>query len=138
MQQRYFWISDPECLVQASRILLILNKQDPFSCVFRYNTKKGLIGVGADQSQSGIYNKVIRFNPSSRPQPFQDQLQDQQRPARVTMEAALKTFFSTPRFAVVGASSDPAKFGHKGKRSKAVTRLTSPKSSPGTSPTRCP
>jgi hypothetical protein len=31
------------------------------------------------------------------------------------MEAAIKTFFATPRFAVVGASSDPAKFGHKGK-----------------------
>lgn len=30
------------------------------------------------------------------------------------MEAALKTFFSSPRFAVAGASSDPSKFGHKG------------------------
>lgn len=30
------------------------------------------------------------------------------------MEAALKTFFSSPRFAVAGASSDPTKFGHKG------------------------
>ncbi|CAE7175022.1 hypothetical protein PTT_11055 [Pyrenophora teres f. teres 0-1] len=29
------------------------------------------------------------------------------------MEAALKTFFSSPRFAVAGASSDPTKFGHK-------------------------
>jgi acyl-CoA synthetase (NDP forming) len=29
------------------------------------------------------------------------------------MEAALKTFFSSPRFAVAGASSDPAKYGHK-------------------------
>lgn len=29
------------------------------------------------------------------------------------MEAALKTFFSSPSFAVAGASSDPAKFGHK-------------------------
>jgi len=29
------------------------------------------------------------------------------------MEAAIKTFFATPRFAVVGASSDPAKFGNK-------------------------
>ncbi|KAK7543006.1 CoA binding domain-containing protein [Phyllosticta citricarpa] len=26
---------------------------------------------------------------------------------------ALKTFFSSPRFAVAGASSDPTKFGHK-------------------------
>lgn len=30
------------------------------------------------------------------------------------MEAALKTFFSSPRFAVAGASSDPTKYGHKG------------------------
>jgi hypothetical protein len=30
------------------------------------------------------------------------------------MEAALKTFFTSSRFAVVGASSDPTKFGHKG------------------------
>jgi hypothetical protein len=29
------------------------------------------------------------------------------------MEAALKTFFSSPRFAVAGASSDPNKYGHK-------------------------
>ncbi|OAL48031.1 NAD(P)-binding protein [Pyrenochaeta sp. DS3sAY3a] len=29
------------------------------------------------------------------------------------MEAALKTFFSSPRFAVAGASSDPTKYGHK-------------------------
>ncbi len=29
------------------------------------------------------------------------------------MEAAAKAFFATPRFAVAGASSDPAKFGHK-------------------------
>ncbi|EOA83810.1 uncharacterized protein SETTUDRAFT_164229 [Exserohilum turcica Et28A] len=29
------------------------------------------------------------------------------------MEAALKTFFSSPRFAVAGASSDPRKYGHK-------------------------
>ncbi|KAF2787113.1 NAD(P)-binding protein [Melanomma pulvis-pyrius CBS 109.77] len=28
-------------------------------------------------------------------------------------EAALKLFFSSPRFAVAGASSDPAKYGHK-------------------------
>lgn len=31
------------------------------------------------------------------------------------MEKSLKTFFSSPQFAVVGASSDPTKFGHKGK-----------------------
>ncbi|KAF2230608.1 NAD(P)-binding protein [Viridothelium virens] len=29
------------------------------------------------------------------------------------MEAAVRTFFSCPRFAVAGASSDPRKFGHK-------------------------
>ncbi|KAF1830721.1 NAD(P)-binding protein [Decorospora gaudefroyi] len=29
------------------------------------------------------------------------------------MEAALKTFFSSPRFAVAGASSNPSKYGHK-------------------------
>ncbi|OCK73969.1 NAD(P)-binding protein [Lepidopterella palustris CBS 459.81] len=29
------------------------------------------------------------------------------------MEAAVKTFFSSPRFAVAGASSDPTKFGYK-------------------------
>lgn len=29
------------------------------------------------------------------------------------MEAALKVFFSSPRFAVAGASSDPHKYGHK-------------------------
>ena len=29
------------------------------------------------------------------------------------MEAALKLFFSSPRFAVAGASSDPNKFGHR-------------------------
>ncbi|KAI9745407.1 MAG: hypothetical protein M1818_000941 [Claussenomyces sp. TS43310] len=28
-------------------------------------------------------------------------------------EAAVRTFFSSPNFAVVGASSNPAKFGHK-------------------------
>ena len=29
------------------------------------------------------------------------------------MEAAVRAFFSSPRFAVAGASSDPNKFGHK-------------------------
>jgi hypothetical protein len=28
------------------------------------------------------------------------------------MDTALKTFFSSPRFAVAGASSDPNKYGH--------------------------
>ncbi|UPX20958.1 uncharacterized protein EKO05_0011165 [Ascochyta rabiei] len=36
---------------------------------------------------------------------------DQKRDA--DMEAALKIFFSSPRFAVAGASSDPSKFGHR-------------------------
>jgi hypothetical protein len=30
------------------------------------------------------------------------------------MEAAAKVFFSSPRFAVVGASQDTTKYGHKG------------------------
>lgn len=30
-------------------------------------------------------------------------------------EAAARAFFSAPHFAVVGASSDPSKFGHKSK-----------------------
>ena len=29
------------------------------------------------------------------------------------MEAAVKRFFSSPRFAVAGASTDPGKFGYK-------------------------
>jgi hypothetical protein len=36
------------------------------------------------------------------------------------MEAALKTFFTSSRFAVVGASSDPSKFGHKGVHLAAI------------------
>lgn len=32
---------------------------------------------------------------------------------KMASEAAARTFFSSPYFAVVGASSDPAKFGHK-------------------------
>lgn len=34
----------------------------------------------------------------------------------MAMEPALKTFMSSPRFAVAGASSNPAKFGHKGEQ----------------------
>ena len=30
------------------------------------------------------------------------------------MEAAIRTFFRSPAYAVVGASADPNKFGHKG------------------------
>jgi predicted CoA-binding protein len=32
----------------------------------------------------------------------------------MTTEATARTFFSSKYFAVVGASSNPAKFGHKG------------------------
>lgn len=32
----------------------------------------------------------------------------------MSTEATARTFFSSPFFAVVGASSNPAKFGHKG------------------------
>ncbi|KAI0398541.1 CoA binding domain-containing protein [Xylariaceae sp. FL0594] len=32
---------------------------------------------------------------------------------RMTAEAGVRTFFSSPQFAVVGASSNPAKFGNK-------------------------
>ncbi|KAG0649327.1 hypothetical protein D0Z07_4131 [Hyphodiscus hymeniophilus] len=32
---------------------------------------------------------------------------------KMTSEAAARAFFSSPHFAVVGASSDPTKFGHK-------------------------
>ncbi|GAP82731.1 putative binding domain-containing protein [Rosellinia necatrix] len=31
----------------------------------------------------------------------------------MSTEASIRTFFSSPQFAVVGASSNPAKFGHK-------------------------
>lgn len=30
------------------------------------------------------------------------------------MESAIRTFFRSPAYAVVGASADPNKFGHKG------------------------
>lgn len=39
------------------------------------------------------------------------------------MEAALRTFFTSPRFAVVGASSDPTKYGHKGTRDHSLRSL---------------
>jgi predicted CoA-binding protein len=32
---------------------------------------------------------------------------------KMTTEAAAKIFFTSSHFAVVGASSDPTKFGHK-------------------------
>ncbi|KAI1201752.1 CoA binding domain-containing protein [Nemania serpens] len=32
---------------------------------------------------------------------------------KMTTEASVRAFFSSPQFAVVGASSNPAKFGHK-------------------------
>jgi hypothetical protein len=31
----------------------------------------------------------------------------------MSQEAAARAFFAAPNFAVVGASTDPAKFGHK-------------------------
>ena len=40
----------------------------------------------------------------------------------MTVEAAVKTFFSSPRFAVAGASSDPNKFGHKSEPHKFISR----------------
>lgn len=36
--------------------------------------------------------------------------------AKMSTEANARAFFSSPYFAVVGASSNPAKFGHKSKR----------------------
>lgn len=46
------------------------------------------------------------------------------------MEAALKTFFSSPRFAVAGASSDPNKYGHKSQyRTRSTFFLPSRKTS---------
>ncbi|KAJ8609231.1 hypothetical protein MRB53_039267 [Persea americana] len=38
----------------------------------------------------------------------------------MSMEGAVKTFFSAQRFAVAGASSDPRKFGHKAKLTRPV------------------
>lgn len=35
--------------------------------------------------------------------------------AKMSTEANARAFFSSPYFAVVGASSNPAKFGHKSK-----------------------
>lgn len=34
---------------------------------------------------------------------------------KMATESTVKTFFNSPQFAVVGASTNPAKFGHKGK-----------------------
>ena len=34
---------------------------------------------------------------------------------KMATEASVKAFFSSPQFAVAGASSNPAKFGHKSK-----------------------
>ncbi|KAB8349820.1 hypothetical protein FH972_023833 [Carpinus fangiana] len=45
------------------------------------------------------------------------------------MDAALKTFFSAPRFAVAGASSNPVKFGHKGETSSAPSVMESKETS---------
>ncbi|RDA87408.1 hypothetical protein CP532_6979 [Ophiocordyceps camponoti-leonardi (nom. inval.)] len=41
-------------------------------------------------------------------------------------QATARNFFASPAFAVVGASSNPAKFGHKGKRSSGSELYTPP------------
>jgi hypothetical protein len=43
----------------------------------------------------------------------------------MSTEASARIFFSSPRFAVVGASSNPAKFGHKSKSDPSTPYLTS-------------
>jgi hypothetical protein len=37
-------------------------------------------------------------------------------------EAAARKFFAAPQFAVVGASSNPAKYGHKGSFDTSFSR----------------
>lgn len=39
------------------------------------------------------------------------------------MESAAKVFFSSPRFAVAGASTDPSKFGYQSKNSSFFVYL---------------
>lgn len=58
---------------------------------------------------------------------------------KMTTEATVRTFFSSSNFAVVGASSNPAKYGHKGSAPLPPFSLTAvpvclfpPQSSPGT------
>jgi hypothetical protein len=39
------------------------------------------------------------------------------------METAVKSFFSSPKFAVAGASQNPGKFGYKGRSSLQAANL---------------
>lgn len=55
----------------------------------------------------GDHDMVYDLRPRSSPKETMSKPYD--------MQAAVKTFFSSPRFAVAGASSDPNKFGHKSK-----------------------
>lgn len=48
----------------------------------------------------------------------------------MSTDSTVKTFFNSPQFAVVGASTNPAKFGHKGKVPGGPLKL--PLSSPVT------
>ncbi|CBX90898.1 hypothetical protein LEMA_P059320.1 [Plenodomus lingam JN3] len=59
-----------------------------------------------DHNKNQPQQRVPQF-----PNPHMPTTRSQNREA--DMEAALKTFFSSPRFAVAGASSDPNKYGHK-------------------------
>lgn len=61
----------------------------------------------------------------------------------MTTEATVRTFFSSPNFAVVGASSNPAKYGHKGvfpspQFSSHLTNTLVPQCSRGTPRTPSP
>ncbi|KAI1491574.1 CoA binding domain-containing protein [Biscogniauxia mediterranea] len=63
----------------------------------------------------------------------------------MTTEASVRAFFSSPQFAVVGASSNPAKFGHKvlswyASHSLPVTPInpTTPSITPSSSSTALP
>lgn len=43
---------------------------------------------------------------------------------RMSTEATARSFFSSPYFAVVGASNNPAKFGHKSKSASSSVLIT--------------
>lgn len=47
--------------------------------------------------------------------------------AIMTVEAAVRAFFASPRFAVAGASSDPSKFGHRGTSTRSSSVIISKK-----------
>jgi hypothetical protein len=60
-------------------------------------------------------NSKLRSHPQSPRIPTL--LRQTQRPGTMSdqdMNAAVKNFLASPRFAVAGASSDPSKFGHRG------------------------